>query len=107
MSNVLTAAQQLAALRQRRTTSVALVDDAIARIEADTSLNAVVVRDFERARRDARAADARRAAGEDASLLGLPVTVKECFDAAGLPTTWGLPGAGAPAAADAVVVQRL
>lgn len=107
MSNGLTATQQLAALRQRRTTSVALVDEAIARIEADTSLNAVVVRDFERARRDARTADALRAAGEDAPLLGLPVTVKECFDMTGLPTTWGLPGADAPAAADAVVVQRL
>ncbi|MCM5682455.1 amidase [Schlegelella sp. S2-27] len=107
MSNGPTAGQQLAALRQHRTTSAALVDDAIARIEAGASLNAVVVRDFERARRDARAADARRAAGEDAPLLGLPVTVKECFDVAGLPTTWGLPGAHAAAAADAVVVQRL
>lgn len=108
MGNELTATKQLAALRRGHCTSTDLVDQAIARIEASAaSLNAVVVRDFERARRDADAADARRAASGDAPLLGLPVTVKECFDVAGLPTTWGLPGAHAPAAGDAVVVQRL
>lgn len=67
-----------------------LADAAIARIEArDGPINAVVVRDFERAREAARAADARIAAGERAPLLGVPMTVKESNNVAGLPTTWG------------------
>ncbi|HWP19092.1 MAG TPA: amidase [Burkholderiaceae bacterium] len=108
MDEVLSATAQLSALRRRERSAVSLVDEAIARIEAgDAAVNAVVVRDFERARRDAHAADARRAAGEDGPLLGLPVTVKESFDVTGLATTWGLPGAHPPADADAVVVRRL
>ena len=65
---------------------------AIARIEAlDGPINAVVVRDFERARAAARAADAALARGEQRPLLGVPMTVKEAFNVAGLPTTWGMP----------------
>jgi amidase len=64
------------------------VDAAIARIEAlDGPLNAVVVRDFERARATANAM--RDHAHEDRPLFGVPMTVKESFDIAGLPTTWG------------------
>lgn len=64
------------------------VDAAIARIEAlDGPLNAVVVRDFDRARRTASAMDGQ--AHEDRPLFGVPMTVKESFDVAGLPTTWG------------------
>jgi amidase len=36
----------------------------------------------------ARAADAALARGERKPLLGLPFTVKESFNIAGLPTTW-------------------
>lgn len=108
MGNAWTATAQLAAMRRGDIDSATLVDAAIARIEAgDGALNAVIVRDFERARREARAADARRQSGDAAPLLGLPVTVKECFDVAGLPTTWGLPGQHPAARDDAVVVQRL
>lgn len=84
-------------------------DDAIARIEArDGPLNAVVVRDFERAREQARERDRQRAAGVRLPLLGVPMTVKESFNVAGLPTTWGLPlFKGFTAASDAVAVQRL
>ena len=77
-------------LAARRLSSAELVDAAIARIEAlDPKINAVVVRDFDRARTAAKAADAALARGERHPLLGLPMTVKEQFNVAGLPTTWG------------------
>jgi len=97
------------ALRTRRVSAVELLDEAIDRIEAfDPTLNAVVVRDFDRARVEARAADAALARDDQRPLLGLPMTVKEAFNVAGLPTTWGLPGTEAiPVTADAVVVERL
>jgi amidase len=102
------ATEQLNLLRAGRTTSVELVEAAIDRIEqADASINAVVVRDFERARHAAQIADQERRNGSDRPLLGLPLTVKEAFDVQGLPTTWGLPGHHAAASADAVLVERL
>jgi amidase len=55
-------------------------------------LNAVVVTDIEAARRRADAADAALERGEVwGPLHGLPMTVKESFDVAGFPTTWGAP----------------
>ncbi|MGR4868607.1 amidase family protein [Variovorax sp. LARHSF232] len=86
-----------------------LCDAAIARIEAlDGPINAVVVRDFERAHAQARAADATRARGERPPLLGVPMTVKESFNVAGLPTSWGLPPfKNFMPAQDAVAVARL
>ena len=86
-----------------------MVDGAIARIEAvDPKINSVVVRDFDRARAAADAADAALARGEQLPLLGLPMTVKEQFNIAGLPTTWGDPKfKGWQPEADALIVQRL
>ncbi|MFK4809881.1 amidase [Devosia sp. ZW T5_3] len=86
-----------------------LTETAIAAIEAkDGAINAVVVHDFDRARRAAVEADKRLAAGERLPLLGVPVTIKESFDTAGLPTSWGLEAfRHAIAAEDAVVVGRL
>lgn len=82
----------MAALRAGAATSVELTEASIARIERyDRTINAVCVPDFERARAAAREADAARARGEDRPLLGLPVTVKESYNVAGLPTTWGRP----------------
>jgi len=102
------AARLLDELDARRVSSAELVEDAIARIEAlDPPLNAVVVRDFDRARAAALLADAVRARGESRPLLGLPLTVKEAIDVAGLPTTWGRPGDGPAATHDAVLVRRL
>lgn len=96
-------------LADRKVSSRELVDAAIARIEAlDPKLNAVVVRDFERARTAAQAADDALAKGEKKPLLGLPMTVKEQFGIAGLPTTWGDPKfKGWKAEVDALAVQRL
>jgi amidase len=82
----------VAALAKREISARELTDFAIARIEAfDAKFNAVVVRDFDRARVAADAADAALAKGERRPLLGLPMTVKEQFNVAGLPTTWGDP----------------
>ena len=104
-----TATQQLEALRNRQVSSVELLEQAIARIEArDGELNAVVVRDFDRAREAAAAADAALEKGDRRALLGLPMTVKEAFNVAGLPTTWGVPGTEKiEIAQDAVAIARL
>lgn len=105
----LTATDSIDALVSRRISSRELVDTAIARIEAlDPKINAVVVRDFDRARAAADAADAAIARGERTPLLGLPMTVKEQFGVAGLPTTWGFPEfRGWKPEVDALVVERL
>jgi amidase len=67
--------------------AIEAVDAAIARIEKlDGPINAVVVRDFDRARETAKLADAR---GVNGPLHGVPMTVKESFNIAGLKTTWG------------------
>ncbi len=80
------------ALQARKVSAIELTDHVIARIEAlDPKLNAVVVRDFERARDAAKVADAALARGERRALLGVPITFKEAFNIAGLPTTWGFP----------------
>ncbi|MFI6776389.1 amidase [Nocardia sp. NPDC050412] len=103
-------AEQLAvALRAGEVTSAELTDEAIARIERDDkAINAICVPDFEPARAAARSADEARARGEDRPLLGVPVTVKESYNIAGLPTTWGMsPYANYVPAEDAVQVSRL
>lgn len=104
-----TATELVAALRSRQVSSGELTEAAIAAIEAgDAALNAVVVRDFERARAAAKTADAALAKGEAGALLGLPITVKESFNVAGLPTTWGIPNTqNIPVTQDAVAVARL
>ncbi|MGP8122464.1 MAG: amidase [Xanthobacteraceae bacterium] len=87
-----TAGQLSAALAARQVSAVELAQDAIARIERhDARINAICVRDFERGLAAARAADAARQRGETAPLLGLPLTVKESYNLAGTPTTWGFP----------------
>jgi amidase len=98
-----------AALRAGETTSVELTEEAIARIERDDKvINAICVPDFDRARAAARSADEARARGEDRPLLGIPVTVKESYNMAGLPTTWGMPQhRDFVPAEDAVQVSRL
>jgi amidase len=98
-----------AALAAREISSAELVDLAIARIEArDGKLNAVVVRDFDRAKVAAVEADKALARGERRPLLGVPMTVKESFNVAGLATTWGIPeGKGFQPREDALAVQRL
>jgi amidase len=84
------------------------VDACIARIEAlDGPINAVVVRDFDRAREHAKHYS-RQGPGIDQPLFGVPMTIKESFDVAGLPTTWGHPEyKDNVARSDSLVVRRL
>jgi amidase len=98
-----------AALADKRLSAREACEAAIARIERlDGAINAVVVRDFDRAREQAAARDERLARGERGPLLGVPMTVKESIDVAGLPTTWGLAFLrDFRARADAAVVERL
>ena len=101
-------ATHLAAMvRKRKIGCVELLDHFLARIERlDGQINAVVARDFDAARRRARTLD--RMKDPIGKLHGVPVTVKESFDVAGLPTTWGIPARRDIAAtSDALAVQRL
>jgi fatty acid amide hydrolase len=68
------------------------VESHIARIEAvDRDLHAVVWKCYDAARAEAAEADRRRAAGEPLGPLhGVPITIKECFDLAGSPSTFGV-----------------
>src|SRR5262249_23566988 len=102
------ATELLAALRAGRVSARDLTELYIRRIERhDGRLNAVVLRDFERARQQARAAD-DAGARKPAPLLGLPITLKESFNVAGLPTTCGVPEwKGFVSAHDAPATARL
>ncbi|WP_246165125.1 amidase [Pigmentiphaga aceris] len=101
--------QVVAALAAGQVTAIDLLERALARIaERDGEINAVVVHDAARARVAARAADAALQRGERLPLLGVPVTVKESFDVAGLPTTSGDPAyRDLVATKDAAVVDAL
>lgn len=86
------ATELVSLLANRKISSVELLEQTIGRIEMlDKEINAMPVRDFERARQLAKAADRAIAQGERKPLLGLPISVKESFNVAGLPTTWGNP----------------
>ncbi len=78
-----------AALRAGRTSSVALVDQALARIDArGAGLNAFITVDADGARRAAREADRERAIGIDRGPLhGIPLSLKDLIDQAGVVTT--------------------
>lgn len=104
------AGELTAAIRRREVSAVEAVEAQLAHIEAvNPAVNAVVCRTDDAARRRAAELDAALAAGEPVGPLhGVPITVKESYDVAGLPTTWGYPElAGNVAAADAVAVRRL
>jgi len=87
-----TAGGMLRALAGRQVSAVELLELHVVRIARhDGTLNAIVTRDFERARRQAEAADTARARGEEGPLLGLPMTLKESINVTGLRTTVGVP----------------
>jgi fatty acid amide hydrolase len=90
--------------------ALAVVEAHIARLEAvDPALHALVVKRYDAARAEARLVDERRARGERLPpLAGVPITVKECLDLEGTPSTFGLPSRqGHRAGADDVYVARL
>lgn len=86
-----------------------LVEALLARIDAvNPALNAVVELRREAALQKAGAADEAIARGERTPLLGVPMTVKESFNVAGLHTTWGNPAfRDYVAESTATVVRRL
>jgi amidase len=97
-------------IRRRELSALDLLDRYLARIDQlNPQLRAVVAFDAERARARARDADAALARGECwGPLHGVPMTVKEAFNVAGLPTTWGFEAwRDHRPASDAVTVQRL
>jgi amidase len=101
-------ATRLAALvRDGQIGCLELLDHYIARVERlNPRINAVVVRDFDRARARARTLDSSK--DRSAPLFGVPMTIKESYNVGGLPTTWGLPAlAGSVATANALAVDRL
>ncbi len=73
------------------------------------NLNAIIVQIRDEAMDRAQAADAALARDEHwGPLHGVPMTVKESYDVAGTPTTWGLPDLKDNVAAkDALAVTRL
>ena len=82
---IATAAQ----IRDGKLSPLEAVDAMIARIEKlDGDINAVVVRDFDRARDTAKAMDGLDIMPHQ-PLFGVPMTIKESFDIAGLPSCWG------------------
>ncbi len=89
----LTAIEARARIGSKQLSPVELVESCIARIEAvDHAVNAVVARDFDRARDAARRAEAAVMAGEALGPLhGLPFGVKDLEETAGLRTTYGSP----------------
>jgi amidase len=102
------AARQAQAVRSGEVSARDLVSGHLGRIErVDPQLNAFRLVFAEKALAEAERADARRAAGEDLPLLGVPIAVKEDIAIEGLPTTKGTNAARTPEPADSAIVRRL
>jgi amidase len=80
-------------IRRRKIGCLELLDHYLARVERhNPKLNAIIATDLPAARKRARRADRALAKGESwGPLHGVPMTIKESFDVAGMVTTWGLP----------------
>src|SRR5690348_408987 len=87
------ATELLAALRARTISSRELLGEQLSRIAAvNPALNAVVTLDADAARGAAARADEETARGVDVGALhGLPMTIKDSLETAGLRTTAGAP----------------
>lgn len=87
----LSAVEARALIGGKKLSASELLESCIARIEAvDHAVNAMVARDYGRARAAAKEADATVARGDVLPALhGLPIGVKDLEDVAGLRTTYG------------------
>ena len=105
------ASQIAAEIAQRRISAVEVLQAFVRQIEAThPAINALVLPRLEAALEEARQADARLARGEACGPLhGVPVSIKECFHVAGLPSTIGLtaPQRQRPREEDGLLVARL
>jgi amidase len=103
-------ATRLASLiRRKKIGCLELLEHYLARFEKyNPAVNAIVVTSLADARERARAADRALAKGKPwGPFHGVPMTVKESFNIAGLPTTWGIPGQEKTVAKrNAVAVER-
>ena len=98
------------AVRRKELSSRELTETLLARIEAaNPAVNAVVELRPEAALSEAAAADEATARGDDAGPLhGVPMTIKDSFDVAGMRTTWGNPAfEDFVADSDSTVARRL
>ncbi|HEY4748336.1 MAG TPA: AtzE family amidohydrolase, partial [Steroidobacteraceae bacterium] len=106
-----TAAEIAQAVRSGETTALAVTEAALARIaRLDPLLGAFTDVTAERARAQARAIDAARAAGKPpGTLAGVPFAVKNLFDVEGLATRAGskINRERAPAERDSPLIERL
>lgn len=105
-----TAKQLAAAVRKKKIGCLELLDVYLKRVEAyNPELNAIIATDIEGARKRAKAADRAVKAGKKLGPLhGVPMTIKESFDVAGLPTTWGDPAfKDTVATQNSLVTQRM
>ena len=104
------ASELAAAIARGDVSALDAVEAHIDRIErVNGALNAVVYSRYDAARAEARSADRRRANGEPLGPLhGVPITLKECLDLEGAPSTFGLPSrANTVAAQDDLYVARM
>ncbi len=103
------ATAQLLALRAKEISAVELLKLSLARHEQTHGrLNAVVAADLERALDTAKAMDDLRAKGATLGpLCGLPMTIKDTLDVAGMPASSGVEGLRRRLAEDAVAVGQV
>src|SRR3979490_2984906 len=80
-------------VRERRVSAIDVLEYFLARVaKYNPRLNAIIWLDAERARERAKEADAALARGQVwGPLHGVPMTIKESYNVAGSPTTWGDP----------------
>ncbi len=104
------AAQIARLIRDRKVSATEVLEHFLARVDLyNPRLNAIIWLDATRARERARAADAALARGEIwGPLHGVPMTIKESYNVAGSPTTWGIPELrNNVTATSALAVERL
>jgi len=100
--------RQLELLAEGRITSRELTEATLAAAHAaNADLNAFVAIDDTGALAAADEADRRRAAGESAPMLGVPIAIKDDTDMSGRVTGWGSSALVRPAEHDADIVARI